>query len=336
MNSFMDNYMRGQTLYRADQANRRREEDFALQREYRQEDRQYQQEQRQRETVKRQQAVSNRNALADFYTEIMGPRYGAAIGAGMKPSGANALYEMMNPPAADPFVPSKPYAGTDAQGNPVWLQQGEFGGVKLAPGGFGPPKKKGSRITVGEDGQITIEEGYGLTKSNKTRVQKSYMKATEDLTRIQGLKGKFKKEYLTLGGRVETNIAEGMDYLGMSSGSQQKRITATTNFFGDIKQFFMKFRKEITGAAAAVQELKDLEAAYLDGSVGPTKLMAQLDLLLENASKELKLNKRFIDQGIQTGGANTGNEVDYSSDPEYQQYLRDKAAMGGSSAPWSQ
>ena len=321
--------MRGQELYKRDQALQRRDEEYAAK--------------LQRAEQQRQQEMQNRNTLSDFYTEKMGPRYGAAIGAGMKPSGVNSLYEMMNPEAESPFVPGKPYAGTDAQGNPVFLQQDEFGRPHLAPGGFSPSEKRGMSVTSPDGtviqfgGTAKMPAGSMRDPNNQNQLmpipgggkdRQSPEAAAKTELLEQGVKDvkRFKDMVLDKGGNVDTTLLFNM---GIGTPWSKGRL-AYSLIYNAVEA---KLRAE-SGAAVPEPEVvrmaKRFVPSYFDNAETIKSKVTRLEDWLSATAE------RIDPTGAYGKKVNTVKEVDYSSDPEYQQYLRDKAALGGKQAPWSQ
>lgn len=163
---------------------------------------------------------------------------------------------------------------------------------------------KGQRITVGEDGQVTIEDGIpgDLTKTNTTSVQKDILDAQDALAQLGRVGQKVSSDYLTYSGIAKGAIGQQMDKLGMNNGM--------TNFSSDrgaamqeVEQFFNKYRKLITGAAAAESELIALRKATLNGELGPQEFQKRYDALISQMRDDIARKQTQLGGAKPTGNA---------------------------------
>lgn len=147
---------------------------------------------------------------------------------------------------------------------------------------------------------ITVEGNAPLSKTTETDVQKKTIGGMQTLYSLQKIQQAAKPEYFTLLGRAKgalQNFGAHIDPDVLSKG-QQGDLAARSSLLNEVKQFFNAYRKEITGAAASEQELKDLEASILNPNMNWVQFQASLSQLTDKANRELRLNRRLMREGI--------------------------------------
>ena len=111
----------------------------------------------------------------------------------------------------------------------------------------------------------------------------------------------YSKDFLTATGRMQGFAESTLDYLGMTGPEQQKRITQRTNFIQNVEQLFQQYRKEITGAAASVQELERLKQAMINTDMSPTEFEAAYKNFLSAMQADLEAHYEILQRGIPIG-----------------------------------
>ena len=161
--------------------------------------------------------------------------------------------------------------------------------------------KKNQRITVGPDGSIDISEGYDSlqapTKSVTTKSQEDVLGAMDNLNRLTQVASDYKDDYLTYYGQAKGAVGKVMDKAGLASDDQKNYLAGKTKFQNGVEQFFNSYRKEITGAAASVQELDRLKKSLLNTDMSPTEFNAALDQFIGIAKSQLAMKEKLLKQG---------------------------------------
>ena len=205
------------------------------------------------------------------------------------------------------------------------IQEYQFAQTQGFPGTFleyqTQKRGKGTRVEVGPDGYFSFSQGdvepLELGKAASTEVEKDILGIDEQLRGLDQVAQQYEDEFLTYGGQLAAgadstlNKLTGGDYTvgGLGTGERAaKRIP----FIQSVNRLFNAYRKEITGAAAAVQELESLKKAMLNTDLSPAEfksayaaykqaLMVTRDALLESrrlglrpAEKNALINDRVL------------------------------------------
>lgn len=171
-------------------------------------------------------------------------------------------------------------------------------GVELIPG-FTP--RNGITVGTDENGNPIVQIGGSgeLQRSTTTGLQKGYISDVDLLGRMDDIAGMYNPDFLTYQGAGEaffTNIA---DKANLSPSEAKKEfLRKRTRFQNSIEQLFNAYRKEITGAAAAVQELESLKKSFINMDMGPTQFEAAFDYYQEELKRAGRLKLRLLREGI--------------------------------------
>jgi hypothetical protein len=193
---------------------------------------------------------------------------------------------------ADALGPNNPYMEDFAKGyEPKEASKGGINITNVVPG----TDEEGNVVFPGgTKGNNDIQERLGLQQ-----------RAMRDFSAI---KENFDADLLGTGGRLETWMATTADSLGVATDNQKVRIQAVENFLTPTRMAFQQYRKSITGAAAAITELKDLEDAFINGKLGPAQFEARLNTLINMTQRELGAATRDASQGgLGTSGNKAGS-----------------------------
>lgn len=159
------------------------------------------------------------------------------------------------------------------------------------------------------------EQREALKASAETQVQKDVIDSEQLVKEIKNIQDGYNPKYFTWKGRAGLNAskiaekAKGIwgvedltDYAaeeltGKSPKERAKYLRKATTYLNSVEQFFQKFRKKITGAQAAVQELNQLRSAFLSGDMAPSEFRGALDQISRKANEELQYNKEILRKG---------------------------------------
>jgi|GEM_PF-4749980 len=241
-------------------------------------------------------------------------------------------------------------AGMKPEKLPAPVQEYLFAVSKGFPGSILEYKQasrgKGLSIKTNPDGTMELVQGGSLsdaqqpTTKTTSDLQKSLVSAEETLALVKDLKEGFKTEYFTYAGAAKAGAARVADntqgipivedatrYLADKVGGDEKFLAERRAYLEQVAQSFNAYRKEITGAAAAVQELEDLKKATLNADLGPAEFKASLELLEKKVKRSRAIKRKLLREGISVGDPRFGPRFD-------QEYFAQGDGQQASAAPF--
>jgi spore coat protein CotH len=271
----------------------------------------------------RQEKMDQQRALANDVRQRLqsGGQDGQGLLAGLDPQTRDyvGLLAQSDPMAAMQMVyQSKqpeygaPIQGIDEKGNPAFFQTSKRGDIKKLDN-ISPIPKAGMSVSVDKDGNITYEQGgwgnTNLTKPTVTDLQKDIITGQDYLNRLDLIMKDFKPKYLTYMGKGRENLAIFNDKASGSSGDKEY-LTGVTKFNTGVEQLFNQYRKEITGAAAALAELDRLKASMLNKDMSPEQFEAAEQQLRELITSTMTIKQDLLNRGLQPGSKEFGQAMD--------------------------
>ena len=171
---------------------------------------------------------------------------------------------------------------------------------------------EGARLTTTGKTSTDKESDFSqITPATKTNLQKGIRDKQQQLRKLSKLNSEKFDKFLTTKGRTAAQFGKVLDYaqgLGGESISNLYENVAGYNpidfaaesrvVFEDLEKFFNKYRKEITGAAAAVAELQKLRKAILSGDLPPAQAKASFDSLINEINGNLDADFNNLENGI--------------------------------------
>lgn len=147
------------------------------------------------------------------------------------------------------------------------------------------PVSTGDGVNV--EVNINDQGKQDLTKTVRNELQKQLVNAQKQKKSLSRMSDSIQDKFLTISGQTKAAIGGTLDRLNVSEdtpliGGLVTDAAEARVFHNEVAQLFNAYRKEITGAAAAVAELERLEQAYLsDKNMGP----ATFKTVLKNMEK---------------------------------------------------
>jgi hypothetical protein len=177
---------------------------------------------------------------------------------------------------------------------------------------------KGTSLSVGADGKVEFTQGgYGLNQSQPVQksvekdLQKDLISTTDSLQRAATIGARYKSEFLTYGGQLGAASTRIQEKMGLNLSSEQKDfLKDRTKFNNLVAREFNAYRKEITGAAAAVAELESLKKAVINTDQSPSEFEASLQQYQDDLQRALRLKRALIREGITVGSKEFGSQFD--------------------------
>jgi hypothetical protein len=186
----------------------------------------------------------------------------------------------------------------------------------------GQPGKpaSGSSLSVGSDGSVSYTTGPGagstppgnipLVNPVVNATQKDLVALEDSLVRMTKIAEGYNKNFLTYQGRLQLLLARNLDKLGRASPAQRKLIKDSRHFSQDVDREFNSYRKAITGAAAAVQELESLKDAVINTDLGPAEFEAAFETYLAELQRGIEIKRGLLRNGIDVSSPKFGDAFD--------------------------
>lgn len=177
--------------------------------------------------------------------------------------------------------------------------------------GIAAKYKKGMRVYDSTGNLIldTTGGGAGVTKPTQTAIEKDVLGLVEQLSNLKTLKNDFKRDYLTHWGAGKKAILSQMSKLDIPLSDKSKDFLAgRRRFIEGVEQVFNAYRKEITGAQAAMREISMLRDSILNKKMSPDEFEASFNRYIAQIERALRIKRMFARTGLQ--GVDLGRKID--------------------------
>jgi len=173
--------------------------------------------------------------------------------------------------------------------------------------GINPPAQTG--VVVGPDGTVTI--GAPLASGNVAKAQEKVTNAMDNLARLREIRSSFDPQFLTFLGQGRQAFLRTKERAGVTlDPTEQQYVGQYRQFSEGVDQFFNQYRKEITGAAAAVAELSSLKDAILNKDLSPTEFTSSFDRLVNEATRTINIQNSLLEQGLSPSSKSFQQQAD--------------------------
>ncbi|MEM6623663.1 MAG: hypothetical protein AAF674_15645 [Pseudomonadota bacterium] len=233
---------------------------------------------------------------------------------------------------------------------PAGYRFADGGALEYIPGGPADPAvrqaQRGNGITIGPDGTVQIggnPQGQ-LGRSARNQEEKALATETNLLSRMSGLgelvgigpDGRMSTEardMLTYQSQAEDWFTRQAEKLGVEpSEVQRQAVGRRAQFNTTVEQLFNAYRQEITGAAAAVQELERLKKSFINIDMSPSQFEAAYAQYMGELQRSMRVRNKLIRQGFdpstQQGGATFDREFLLGGDDDPAQRFSELVAGG--------
>jgi len=174
-------------------------------------------------------------------------------------------------------------------------------------------KNQDDLISAPTRGIVTADPGAfePVTKPVRTAIQKEIISTEETVGRVNKIRERFDKDFLTYRGKARSFFAGITEKAGAELGAEEKQfIKERKKFEILVERDFNAYRRLITGAAASVQELTSLKKATLNMDQSPSQFEATMDIYQEELLRGLRLKQRLLREGIDTKSEGFGKTFD--------------------------
>lgn len=152
------------------------------------------------------------------------------------------------------------------------------------------------------------KENQQPTNSTRSNIQKDLINIDDSIARFEDIGRLYNPEYLTNQGKAKAAVLKFADTWGVSPdnvpfiGKGGKDFLAgQTTHKQAVEQEFNVYRKEITGAAAAIAELDRLMKTFLNTDLSPTQYEASYSQILDKMKKAAQIKRDLLREGIPVG-----------------------------------
>jgi len=186
------------------------------------------------------------------------------------------------------------------------------------------------------------------TPAATTETQKDLQDRELGLQQLGQIRDNFKSNYFTYPGQAalwaskQAEKLQGIPGLGsaadlaagaatgMDTNQRADYIRNATDYLNGVEQFFNKYRKEITGAAAGEKELADLKKSSLNEDMSPSELMGALDQLVSKYTSDAEFKKNVLNKGLNTtpGTSPDSGLINYLKQKGYSDDMINQALQG--------
>lgn len=252
-------------------------------------------------TAKRAQEVADAKALADAKKRKVRPATNEEKQANNIPIEAPAQIDADGRISLLPTDgPEAPIKAIDKNGNLVFATREE-----ALSGALTPVPSSGQTITMETpDGNVlTISAGVtgpsNLGRKATGKIEGDLIVGEGALQRLQSIKQEFDPDALTFFGKAEGAALRFADKLGVDLSEANKQALAQRRRFTNaVEQNFNIYRKNITGAAAAIKELEILRANFLSSDLSPIEFKAEFDRYEGEIKRSQRLLRRIRREGL--------------------------------------
>ncbi|WP_298981692.1 hypothetical protein [uncultured Roseibium sp.] len=160
--------------------------------------------------------------------------------------------------------------------------------------------KSGLRLETNPDGTFTFVQGdvSNLGRKATNQLETGAVADIQNLSDLHSIAELYSEEALTYQGQARGFANRQLDKVGLASPEGQEYLAQKTKFTNAVEQVFNQYRKEITGAAASVQELDRLKKSLLNTDMSPAEFRAAYGQFVEKLQRSLQIKLALKEQGI--------------------------------------
>lgn len=204
--------------------------------------------------------------------------------------------------AENPYTPKygEPKAVIGPDGKYKLVQFDGEGNAKES-NNYQPIPKSGTVLRDANGNVIFEQGGWGQaaspTNATTNDLQKDTISSLNTLNNLDQVAKDYKSSYLTYAGQARGWTANKMGKVFGQSGDKEF-LQGKTKFQTGVQQMFNQYRKDITGAAASVQELDRLKQSMLNEDMSPEEFEAAYSQFRNIIESSLKLKQQYMKQGL--------------------------------------
>jgi hypothetical protein len=174
------------------------------------------------------------------------------------------------------------------------------------------PRQPGLTVTTDPVTGTTVSfgEAGALEKPVKKDLQAEIIAGEKALGDLDRIGEQFRGEFLTYGGRLKSSWGAFKSKAGAELDPEEKQLVRDRRAFADnVNRAFNSYRKEITGAAASVQELESLRRAMFNTEQSPEEFQASFGEFQRQLNRHQRLRRKILREGL--SGPQAGKKLDF-------------------------
>lgn len=140
--------------------------------------------------------------------------------------------------------------------------------------------------------------GVDVTKKTKGTLEGDLIKTRYALHELEAIDEATDPYFLTMKGQLDSGLARIADYIGLPSERQRGLLTDKVTMRTTVGRVFDAYRKNITGAQAALDELRRLEKNLLSMSMTPTEFEAAKESYKATLKRALTIQLQLLTEGL--------------------------------------
>jgi len=145
----------------------------------------------------------------------------------------------------------------------------------------------------------TPQDIEAMTPTVRSQTQKEVKGLMTQLNDLTALKEDYKSDFLTYQGKFKKwALNQTSRFRGQLSPEDQKYVSGARKFVEGVEQIFNQYRKQITGAQAAMKEIKMLRDSILNKDLSPAEFEASYDRYAAQIKRQLRLKRELMRQGF--------------------------------------
>lgn len=158
---------------------------------------------------------------------------------------------------------------------------------------------------------ITPEGNVLPSKSNATEAFTQLVSAGTSLNRLKGIREQYDPVFLTHRGKLSDFFLRNAEKLGRTLTKEEKEyVQQKQGFQQAVKREFNQYRREITGAAAALAEMEDLKESMMNEDQSPSQFEASYTAYAEERAYLARLSNIILRKGLEPGTQSFGEALD--------------------------
>lgn len=188
------------------------------------------------------------------------------------------------------------------------LNERKFGETQrhnLTTEGLAERGKYGTTIYTGD-----VPETVPPDKTVVRDAQQGIQSGFEIAGRLRRIRDNYDPNFLTYQGRGKAAVAGVMDKAGISGKDDRAMLKQRRRFEQNVRREFNAYRKEITGAAAAVQEMEELKRSMMNVDQSPAEFEASFDEYVREIQRSMRIKARLLREGVRVGSEEFGKRFD--------------------------
>lgn len=174
-----------------------------------------------------------------------------------------------------------------------------------------------TKLSISPDGSISFASGVGLEegatpieRKTRTDLESKLVNFEQNISDLNRIETQFKPDFLTFLGRGKAFLSGIKSKAGVRlTGDEKRFVQQRRKFTQNINQFFNRYRKEITGAAASVQELEGLKKSMFNEDLSPVEFDAAFSEFKSGVLRSRRLVRKMLREGVQGDLRNKNSEV---------------------------